>query len=94
MTAHQPSQRLQQRRDIIAELSTRALAHGDPRADALGAELGRIEDAICEVDPAAYDRLLVDWLETDQDRLQAHLTADVDDCADCAVQRRGHRWTA
>ena len=94
MTAHQLIQRLQQRRDTIAELSTRALAHGDHRADVLGAELGRLEDAICDADPAAYDRLLVDWLETDQAQLHAHLTADVDDCDDCADRRRRRRRTA
>jgi hypothetical protein len=93
MTA-QHTQRLQQRRDILAELSTRALAHGDPRADALGAELGRLEDAIGEADQASYDQLLMDWLEADQVRLQAHLSADVDECADCAAQRRRHRRTA
>ena len=86
--------RLLQRRDQLAEASTRALAHGAPDADVLGAELGALEDAIEQADPATYNRLLGTWLQADQDQLQAHLTGTAVTCADCARQRKPQHQTA
>ena len=83
MTRVLPRTGLIAERDRLAEQANRAFAHNHPDAERLGGLLGDLEDLLATTDPRAHHHLAEEWLRTDADLLDAHLTGQAPNCPDC-----------